>query len=137
MDLGGEIMEDENAEYGEVFVQKLADFFAQNYPNLKGFNRRGLYRMKQFYELYKDNKKVSTLLTQLSWSNHLKIMSACKNMEERIFYMNMCVRKKYSARELARQIDYGCVLICQVNQEINDGLIVPRWAAWRCKRAYT
>nr|WP_308583160.1 DUF1016 N-terminal domain-containing protein [uncultured Gardnerella sp.] len=38
---------------------------------LKGFTRRGLYRMKQFYEIYKDDEKVSTLLTQLSWSNHL------------------------------------------------------------------
>ena len=63
--------------------------------------------MKQFYELYKDNEKVSTLLTQLNWSNHLKIMSACKTMEERIFYMSMCVKEKYSARELARQIDSG------------------------------
>ena len=88
-------------------MQKLADFFEENYPDLKGFNRRGLYRMKQFYELYKDNEKVSTLLTQLSWSNHLKIMSACKSMEERIFYMNMCIKEKYSARELARQIDSG------------------------------
>ncbi|MCD8221590.1 MAG: DUF1016 N-terminal domain-containing protein [Clostridiales bacterium] len=42
----------ESAEYGDAFVQKLADFFAENYPDLKGFNRRGLYRMKQFYELY-------------------------------------------------------------------------------------
>ncbi len=97
----------ENAEYGDAFVQKLADFFAENYPDLKGFNRRGLYRMKQFYELYKDEEKVSTLLTQLSWSNHLKIMSACKTMDERIFYMNMCIKEKYSARELARQIDSG------------------------------
>lgn len=97
----------ERTEYGDAFVQKLADFFAENYPDLKGFNRRGLYRMKQFYELYKDNEKVSTLLTQLSWSNHLKIMSACKSMEERIFYMNMCIKEKYSARELARQIDSG------------------------------
>jgi len=47
----------ENAEYGDAFVQKLADFFAANYPDLKGFNRRGLYRMKQFYELYKGNPK--------------------------------------------------------------------------------
>lgn len=96
-----------DAEYGDAFVQKLADFFAKNYPDLKGFNRRGLYRMKQFYELYKDNEKVSTLLTQLSWSNHLKIMSSCKSMNERIFYMNMCIKEKYSARELARQIDSG------------------------------
>lgn len=61
----------ENAEYGDAFVQKLADFFVENYPDLKGFNRRGLYRMKQFYELYKDNEKVSPLVTQLSWTNHL------------------------------------------------------------------
>ncbi len=100
-------IQSETAEYGDAFVQKLADFFTKNYPDLKGFNRRGLYRMKQFYELYKDNEKVSTLLTQLNWSNHLKIMSACKTMEERIFYMNMCVRDNYSARELARQIDSG------------------------------
>ena len=58
-------------------------------------------------ELYKDNEKVTTLLTQLNWSNHLKIMSACKTMEEHIFYMSMCVKEKYSARELARQIDSG------------------------------
>ena len=93
--------------YGDAFVQKLADFFAEHYPDLKGFNRRGLYRMKQFYELYHGEEKVSTLLTQLSWSNHLKIMSACKTMEERIFYMNMCIKERYSARELARQIDSG------------------------------
>ena len=37
----------ENAEYGDAFVQKLADFFAEKYPDLKGFNRRGLYRVKQ------------------------------------------------------------------------------------------
>ncbi|MDD6249415.1 MAG: DUF1016 N-terminal domain-containing protein [Bacillales bacterium] len=78
----------EKAEYGDSFVQKLADSFAANYPDLKGFNRRGLYRMRQFCELYKDNEKVPPLVTQLSWTNHLKIMSACKSMEERIFYMN-------------------------------------------------
>lgn len=36
-----------------------------NYPELKGFNHRRLYRMKQSYEPYKGNEKVSTLLTQL------------------------------------------------------------------------
>ena len=107
-DVGQYISEEsENAEYGDAFVQKLADFFAKNYPELKGFNRRGLYRMKQFYELYKDNEKVSPLVTQLSWTNHLKIMSACKSMEERIFYMNMCIKERLSKRELERQIDSG------------------------------
>lgn len=51
-------VQSENAEYGDAFVQKLADFFATNYPELKGFNRRGLYRMKQFYELYKKDTEI-------------------------------------------------------------------------------
>ena len=70
------------ASYGSGFVDKVAKFFSTNYPELKGFNRRGLYRMKQFYELYIGDEKVSTLLTQLSWSNHLKIMSGSKSKEE-------------------------------------------------------
>ncbi len=80
-----------NLEYGASFIQKLADFFKEKYPNLKGFTRRDLYRMKQFYELYKDNEIVSPLVTQLTWTNHLIIMLACKTMEERVFYMNMCI----------------------------------------------
>ena len=96
-----------NSSYGDAFVQKLADFFSENHPELKGFNRRGLYRMKQFYELYQGEEKVSPLVTQLSWSNHLKIMSACKTMDERIFYMNMCIKERLSKRELERQIDSG------------------------------
>lgn len=107
-DIGAYIsMRSENAGYGDAFVQKLADFFAVNYPEMKGFNRRGLYRMKQFYEMYQGVEKVSPLVTQLSWTNHLKIMSACKTMEERIFYMNMCVKNHLSKRELERQIDSG------------------------------
>lgn len=96
-----------DARYGDSFVDGLAKFFSDNYPELKGFNRRGLYRMKQFYELYKDDEKVSTVLTQLSWSNHLQIMSACKSSEERLFYIMLCVKERYSARELARQISSG------------------------------
>ena len=107
-DIGKYISEHvESAVYGDSFVDGLADFFAKNYPDLKGFTRRGLYRMKQFYELYKDDEKVSPLVTQLSWTHHLIIMSACKSAEERLFYMTLCIRERYSKRELQRQIDSG------------------------------
>ena len=95
------------ASYGSNFVENVADFFSENYPDLKGFTRRGLYRMKQFYELYKDDEKVSTLLTQLNWSNHLKIMSGSKSKEEREFYLNLAVKENLTHRELVRQMDSG------------------------------
>jgi len=47
-------------------------------PTIKGFNSRELWRIKQFYEIYKDNKKLSPLLTQILWSNHLSILFSSK-----------------------------------------------------------
>lgn len=105
------------ASYGSGFVDNVAEFFSINYPYLKGFNRRGLYRMKQFYELYKDDEKVSTLLTQLSWSNHLKIMSGAKSREEREFYINLAIKEKLTHRELVRQIDSGYYERCMLSNE--------------------
>ena len=55
----------------------------REYPTMKGVNRRGIYRMKQFYETYKDNEIVSTLLTQISWSNNVKILSSTNSIEEK------------------------------------------------------
>jgi len=63
--------------------------------------------MRQFYETYKGNEFVSSLLTQLSWTNHLQILSGTKSIEEKEFYMGLCVRERYSTRELERQIRSG------------------------------
>ena len=40
--------------WGDKIVDKLAEFMKREYPTMKGFNRAGIYRMKQFYETYKD-----------------------------------------------------------------------------------
>ena len=61
--------------------------------------------MKQFYETYKDDEFVTPLVTQISWTNHLLIMSGSKSAEERHFYLTLCAREHYSKRELERQMD--------------------------------
>ena len=96
-----------NASYGDGYIDSLASYIQNQFPGIKGFNRRGLYRMKQFFELYNGNEKVSPLVTQLSWTNHLLIMSGCKSDEEREFYMRLAIRERYSKRELERQMDTG------------------------------
>lgn len=50
---------------------------------------------------------MSALLTQISWTNHLAIMSKAKTMEERHFYITLCIEEAYSSRELERQIESG------------------------------
>lgn len=94
-----------NSNFGDKVINDVEAFINKKNPTIKGFNRRGLYRMKQFYELYKDDELVTPLVTQISWSNHLIIMSGCKTKEERLFYMKLCIKENYTKRELERQID--------------------------------
>ncbi|MDR3243667.1 MAG: PDDEXK nuclease domain-containing protein [Elusimicrobiota bacterium] len=103
----GEFLSKKSAEhsYGDEYIDGIVSKISTRFPNMRGFTRRGLYRMKQFYEIYKDDEIVSTLLTQLTWSNHIQIMSKAKTQEERHFYIKLCVKEHYTARELARQID--------------------------------
>ena len=91
--------------FGDKVIDEVAAYIAENNPGIKGFNRRGLYRMKQFYETYKDDEFVTPLVTQISWTNHLLIMSGSKSAEERHFYMTICIKERYSKRELERQMD--------------------------------
>ena len=93
------------SSWGDSFIDETADYIKRNCPEIKGFNRRGLYRMKQFYETYRDNEIVSPLVTQISWTNHLLILSGTKTIQQKEFYIALCVKEKYSKRELQRQLD--------------------------------
>ena len=61
--------------------------------------------MKKFYETYAGDEFVTALLTQISWTNHLAIMSKAKSAEERHFYITLCIKESYSSRELERQME--------------------------------
>jgi hypothetical protein len=52
-------------------VDDLAATIARRYPGMRGYTRRNLFRMRQLYEAYRGQKKVSPLVTQLPWTHHL------------------------------------------------------------------
>jgi predicted nuclease of restriction endonuclease-like (RecB) superfamily len=66
--------------------------------------------MRQFYEAYRANPKVSPLVRQLPWTHHLIILSQAKPVETREFYIVAAVRERWPKRELERQIRTGAVL---------------------------
>ncbi|HEX3532530.1 MAG TPA: PDDEXK nuclease domain-containing protein [Thermoanaerobaculia bacterium] len=92
------------AAWGEGVVDELARYIERRYPSLRGFTRRNLFRMRQFFETYTKDEIVSALLTQLPWTHHLLILSRCKRAEEREFYMRLAVQEKWSSRDLERQL---------------------------------
>jgi len=93
----------EAAEWGDGVVDQLAQFIARTEPTLRGFTRRNLFRMRQFYEAYREDPIVSPLVTQLPWSHHLIILGQSKRPEEREFYLRLAIRERWSKRELERQ----------------------------------
>lgn len=87
-------VESKDATFGDAYIDSVSKEIQIAFPGIKGFTRRGLYRMKKFYETYKDDEFVTTLLSQISWSNHLTIISKTKSEEERHFYIALCVRER-------------------------------------------
>ncbi|MDQ6469015.1 PDDEXK nuclease domain-containing protein [Flavobacterium sp. LHD-80] len=94
----------ETEEWGKSVVKELADFLQKSEPDLKGFSDANLWRMRQFYEIYRDTPKLAPLVREINWSNNLIIFSRCKTVEEREFYLSFSKRENYSKRELERQI---------------------------------
>jgi len=97
----------ESTEWGQSIVKELAEYIQRNEPDLKGFSDKNLWRMKQFYEVYKDSAKLSALVREISWSHNLAIFSRCQSPEEREFYLKLSKEENYSFRELDRQISSG------------------------------
>ncbi len=79
----------EKSGYGDKITTKAADFMRNNYPAIKGFTKRNIERMIQFYSTYKDDEIATPLVTQLSWTNNLLILSGSKAKEERLFYLKI------------------------------------------------
>ncbi len=94
----------ESAEWGDGVVDELGDYIARQHPEIKGFNRRNLFRMRQFYETYRADEKVSPLVRQLPWTHNLLILSRCKRVEEREFYLRTALSERWGKRELERQL---------------------------------
>jgi len=96
----------ENASYGKSVVDKLSADLKLKYPDVKGYSIRNLWNMKRFYEDYRKLQTVSAeLLFSISWSNHVSILDLAQSPEERGFYIKMCIKEKWSNRELKRQLD--------------------------------
>lgn len=91
--------------WGKSVVSELASFISTKMPDAKGFSDKNLWRMKQFYEMYEGDEKLSPLVREISWTNNITIMSRCKTNEERLYYLNLCRSEKLTKRELERQID--------------------------------
>jgi predicted nuclease of restriction endonuclease-like (RecB) superfamily len=87
------------ADWGEDVVDSLAQHLARTVPGLRGVSAQNLWRMRQFFETYRGNAKLSALVRDLPWTHNLVILGQAKRAEEREFYLRMAGQEKWSSRE--------------------------------------
>ncbi len=104
--VGKYISENANTkEWGKSFILNLSQYIQKTEPDVKGFTDKNLWRMKQFYEAYKINEKLATLCREISWSHNRIIFARCKTDDEKQFYLEKCIKERFSVRELERQLN--------------------------------
>lgn len=126
----------ENDGWGKNTVQDFADYLKRTYPSASGFSAQNLWRMKQFYETYRDNEKLSPLVREISWTNNLLIMTGCKTDDAKEFYIRLCIQNGYVKRELERQIDSMLYERTMLSQEKNKDLIERHPAVGALRDSY-
>lgn len=91
--------------WGKSVIDNMSKYITNKNPSIKGFSARNIRRMSQFFETYQHHVKLSALLTEISWTNHLHILSKTKSIEEKQFYLELASQHRYSERDFARIID--------------------------------
>ena len=78
--------------WGKSIVNEFSSFIQERYIGITGFSSQNIWRMKQFYETYKDNEKLSALPREISWTNNVLIMTSAKSDEAREFYLTLTAK---------------------------------------------
>ncbi len=95
------------AGWGKGVVKELAGWLGTQLPDGKGFSAQNLWRMKQFYETFSADPKLSALPRVLSWTHYCTLLGQCKTSDERLFYAVAAQRAGWSTRNLEDQIRAG------------------------------
>ncbi len=97
-----EFLKDGRAEYGQRVVALVSESLTVEFG--RGFEKRSLYRMAKFAEVFPDSQIVSALRTQLSWT-HLRELIAIEDPLKRRFYTELSCVERWSTRTLRSKMD--------------------------------
>lgn len=95
----GKLLNEAKSKYGDNVIGEYSKKLMLEVG--KKYNKRTLFRMKQLYNTFK-NEKVSTLWTQLTWS-HIRLLFNL-DIDFMNYYINITVNKNISVRELEQKI---------------------------------
>ena len=90
----GKLLLEAGKQYGEKIIETYSEKLVVEVG--KKYNKRTLFRMRQFYKLVED-QKVSPLATQLTWSHYCELLSL-KDINEINYYIKITPKQFLSKR---------------------------------------
>lgn len=95
----GKLLNEAGGKYGDNIINEYSKKLVIDVG--KKYNRRTLFRMRQFYNVF-SNEKVSTLWTQLTWS-HIRLLFN-QTINSINYYIQVIVNQHISVRDLEGKI---------------------------------
>ena len=94
-----------NANWGTKIIGQISIDLMLAFPNIKGFSKRNIYAMRQWYSFYSQKSTfVPQAVAQIPWGHNRLIISKIKNLDEALFYTKETIHNSWSRDLLEIQI---------------------------------
>lgn len=105
-DIGKSIVEKQKESgWGKSIVETLAKDLQREFSGMQGFSAQNLWRMKQLYQTYNENEKLSPMVREIGWTHNVVILMSCKDDAAREFYISMTKKFGWTKNVLIHQIE--------------------------------
>lgn len=122
-DMGKKIVAKQQAAvWGDGFLVQMSRDLTIEFPDIKGFSKRNLELMRQWYRFWADEPAIAKQLAsqlpasendllasifQIPWWHNIVIFRATKNQEEALFYVQKTIQNNWSRTVLTHHIESG------------------------------
>lgn len=105
-EIGKDISEKQSkSDWGSKLIEQVADELKNEFPELKGFSRRNIYAMRQWYNFFSEKYPfVPQSVAQIPWGHNRLIISKVKNIDEAEFYCNETIKNNWDRDTLEIQL---------------------------------
>lgn len=121
------VLEEQNgndrAAYGKEVIHTISFELSKEFG--KGFSKRTLWEIRQFYLYFKDVEILRTVFAQLSWSHFQRALKV-SDPQARQYYLTEAAEQGWSVRTLDRNISilyYQRLLSSQAKEEVENEMI--------------
>lgn len=126
--------------WGKSVVENLSKEIQLEFPGLSGFSSANLWRMRVFFDTYKDDAFLAPLVREIGWSHNMIIFQKCKQPLQRAFYIRMTQQYGWTKNVLMLQVEnqsYEKYLLNQTNFDQNLPEALRPQAVLAVKDEYT